>query len=206
MTTREDHDYEGWRGNQEEKNKKTYSLADIARQIGKPRTTLQAWRDQFKPYLPTVPGTKGRTLRYSKESLELFKLIANMKDAQEPPDVIENMLKKTVNYIVVEEESNLDNEMTKPVIQSMYESMEEVAIYLQNQESLNIQLLQHITQLEETNKVLLNKIEDQQEMIDKIVNNKDQQFLELIREVQATKEIVASTKQEGSWFSRLFKK
>ncbi|MDC2867329.1 DUF3967 domain-containing protein [Bacillus sp. BP-3] len=206
MTTREDHDYEGWRGNQEGSYKKTYSLADIARHIGKPRTTLQAWRDQFKPYLPTVPGTKGRTLRYSKESLELFKLIANMKDAQEPPDVIENMLKKTVNYIVVEEESDLDNEMTKPVLQRMYESMGEVAIYLQNQESLNIQLLHHIKELEESNKVLLNKIEDQQKMIDKIVNNKDQQLLELIREVQATKEIVASTKQEGSWFSRLFKK
>ncbi|MGQ7115721.1 hypothetical protein ACUOFC_63090, partial [Escherichia sp. TWPC-MK] len=51
------------------------------------------------------PGTKGRTLRYQRESLELFKLIAHLKDAQEPPDVIENVLKGTVNYIVIDEES-----------------------------------------------------------------------------------------------------
>ncbi|PGA48198.1 DNA-binding protein, partial [Bacillus pseudomycoides] len=79
-------------------------------------------------YLPTVAGTKGRTLRYEQEALELFKLIANMKDAQEPPEIIEQMLKQNVEYIVVEG-SDEDDEITKPIIQTMYESMKEVSIY-----------------------------------------------------------------------------
>ena len=192
--------------NREEPYKKTYSLADIARKLGKPRTTLQAWRDQFKPYFPTVSGTKGRTLRYEREALELFKLIANMKDDQEPPDVIENVLKQTVDYIVVEENNEHDDEMPKPIIQSMHESMKEVSMYLQKQEILNAQLIQQMKNSDETNKFLLNKVEEQQKIIDKKINNRDQQLLELIREVQETKKLVASTKKESSWFTRLFKR
>ncbi|HDR7613769.1 DUF3967 domain-containing protein [Bacillus nitratireducens] len=189
----------------EEPYKKTYSLADIARMLGKPRTTLQAWRDQFKPYLPTVAGTKGRTLRYEQEALELFKLIANMKDAQEPPEIIEQMLKQNVDYIVVEE-SDEDNEITKPIIQTMYESMKEVSIYFQEQKAMNMELLKRIDHLEQTNQMLLNKVDEQQKNIDGKINNRDQQLLEVIREIQETKKLVASTQQEKSWFAKLFKK
>lgn len=186
--------------------KKTYSLADIARILGKPRTTLQAWRDQFKPYLPTVPGTKGRTLRYEQEALEIFKLIANMKDSQEPPEVIGNMLKQNVDYIVVEEVEENDNELTKPIIQIMYEGMKEISVHLQEQKASNIKLLQRVDNLEQTNQLLLNKIEDQQEIINKQVSKRDQQLLELIRGVQETKDLIASSQQEKSWFTKLFKK
>ncbi|MED2035420.1 DUF3967 domain-containing protein [Bacillus thuringiensis] len=206
MTIGEDRTEESRHGSQDSTYKKTYSLADIARILKKPRTTIQAWRDQFKPYLPTVPGTKGRTLRYQRESLELFKLIANLKDAQEPPDVIENVLKGTVNYIVIDEETTQDDIMNKPILEMMHENMTEVAVYLQNQEALNMQLIQHMKELEETNKVLLTKIEEQQKLFDSKMNNKDQQLLELIREVQETNKLIASSKQEKSWFTKLFKK
>lgn len=206
MTTREDHTEESWHGSQDSTYKKTYSLADIARILQKPRTTIQAWRDQFKPYLATVPGTKGRTLRYQRESLELFKLIANMKDAQEPPDIIENVLKGTVNYIVIDEEATQDELMDKPILQMMYENMKEVAVHLQNQETLNIQLIQHMEEVEATNKILLTKIEEQQKVFDSKISSKDQQLLELIREVQETKKLIASSQQEKSWFTKLFKK
>ncbi|EOQ05378.1 hypothetical protein KOY_04510 [Bacillus cereus VDM021] len=189
----------------EEPYKKTYSLADMARMLGRPRTTLQAWRDQFKPYLPTVAGTKGRTLRYEQEALELFKLIANMKDAQEPPEIIEQMLKQNVAYIVVEE-SDEDDEITKPIIQTMYESMKEVSIYFQEQKAMNMELLKRIDHLEQTNQTLLNKVDEQQKNIDGKINNRDQQLLEVIREIQETKKLVASTQQEKSWFAKLFKK
>ncbi|MGG3043104.1 DUF3967 domain-containing protein [Bacillus anthracis] len=205
MTIGEDQTGESRHGSQDSTYKKTYSLADIARILKKPRTTIQAWRDQFKPYLPTVPGTKGRTLRYQRESLELFKLIANLKDAQEPPDVIENVLKGTVNYIVIDEETTQDDIMNKPILEMMHENMTDVAVYLQNQEALNTQLIQHMKELEKTNKELLTKIEEQQKIFESKINSRDQQLLELIREVQETKKLIASSKQEKSWFTKLFK-
>ncbi|PGT50120.1 DNA-binding protein [Bacillus cereus] len=192
--------------NNDEPYKKTYSLADIARMLGKPRTTLQAWRDQFKPYLSTVSGTKGRTLRYEQAALEIFKLIANMKDSQEPPEMIENMLKQNVDYIVVEEVEENDNELVKPIIQIVYEGMKEISVHLQEQKESNIQLLQRIDNLEKTNQLLLNKIADQQEIINKQVSKRDQQLLDLIRGVQETKGLIASSQQEKSWFTKLFKK
>ncbi|MBK5432193.1 DUF3967 domain-containing protein [Bacillus mycoides] len=189
----------------EEPYKKTYSLADIARILGRPRTTLQAWRDQFKPYLPTVAGTRGRTLRYEKEALELFRLIADMKDVQEPPELIEQMLKQNIDYIVVEEVDE-DDGITKPIIQTMYEGMNKIIIHFEEQKAMNMELLKRIDNLEQTNQTLLDKIDEQQKTIDGKINNRDQQLLEVVREIQETKKLVASTQQEKSWFTRLFKK
>ncbi|PEW28199.1 DUF3967 domain-containing protein [Bacillus thuringiensis] len=189
----------------EEPYKKTYSLADIARILGRPRTTLQAWRDQFKPYLPTVAGTRGRTLRYEKEALELFRLIADMKDVQEPPELIEQMLKQNIDYIVVEEVDE-DDEITKPIIQTMYEGMNKIIIHFEEQKAMNMELLKRIDNLEQTNQTLMDKIDEQQKTIDGKINNRDQHLLEVVREIQETKKLVASTQQEKSWFTRLFKK
>ncbi|EJR90783.1 hypothetical protein IKE_05634 [Bacillus cereus VD196] len=189
----------------EEPYKKTYSLADIARILGRPRTTLQAWRDQFKPYLPTVAGTRGRTLRYEKEALELFRLIADMKDVQEPPEVIEQMLKQNIDYIVVEEVEE-DDGITKSIIQTMYEGMNKIVIHFEEQKAMNMELLKRIDNLEQTNQTLLDKVDEQQKTIDGKINNRDQQLLEVVREIQETKKIIASTQQEKSWFTRLFKK
>ncbi|MGX5643062.1 DUF3967 domain-containing protein [Bacillus toyonensis] len=189
----------------EEPYKKTYSLADIARILGRPRTTLQAWRDQFKPYLPTVAGTRGRTLRYEKEALELFRLIADMKDVQEPPELIEQMLKQNIDYIVVEEVDE-DDGITKPIIQTMYEGMNKIIIHFEEQKAMNMKLLKRIDSLEQTNQTLLDKIDEQQKAIVGQINNRDQQLLEVVREIQETKKLVASTQQEKSWFTRLFKK
>ncbi|MES5943810.1 MULTISPECIES: DUF3967 domain-containing protein [unclassified Bacillus cereus group] len=189
----------------EEPYKKTYSLADIARILGRPRTTLQAWRDQFKPYLPTVAGTRGRTLRYEKESLGLFRLIADMKDVQEPPELIGQMLKQNIDYIVVEEVDE-DDGITKPIIRTMYEGMNKIIIHFEEQKAMNMEILKRIDNLEQTNQTLMNKIEEQQKTIYGKIHNRDQQLLEVVREIQETKKMVASTQQEKSWFTRLFKK
>lgn len=72
----------------------SYSLTEIAKQLGRPRTTVQEWRNQFKKYLPTVQGTKGRTTRYEASALKLFQIIARLKEANEPVSIIEQTLKK----------------------------------------------------------------------------------------------------------------
>ncbi|MBJ7988211.1 DNA-binding protein, partial [Bacillus cereus] len=80
----------------------------------------------------------------------------------------------------VVEESDEDDEITKPIIQTMYESMKEVSIYFQEQKAMNMELLQRIDHLEQTNHMLLNKIDEQHKNIDGKINNRDQQLLEVI--------------------------
>ncbi|MGQ7199076.1 DUF3967 domain-containing protein, partial [Escherichia sp. HC-TM1] len=66
--------------------------------------------------------------------------------------------------------------------------------------------IQHMKEVEATNKILLSKIEEQQKIFDSTISSKDQQLLELIQEVQETKKLIASSQQEKSWFTKLFKK
>ncbi|MGQ7148162.1 DUF3967 domain-containing protein, partial [Escherichia sp. SS-MK2] len=47
-------------------------------------------------------------------------------------------------------------------------------------------------ELEESNKALLTKIEEQQEVCVSKINSKDQQLLELIREIQEAKKLIIS--------------
>ncbi|MGQ7114826.1 hypothetical protein ACUOFC_55430, partial [Escherichia sp. TWPC-MK] len=49
---------------------------------------------------------------------------------------------------------------------------------LNPEDLLNIQLIQHMKELEESNKALLTKIEEQQEVCVSKINSKDQQLLE----------------------------
>lgn len=85
--------------------KKTYSLAEIAVKVGRPRTTLADWRHQFREFIPSVGG--GRRERYTDEAAEIFALIGKMKDAQEPPEIIREQLRGVVREIVIHEEPDL---------------------------------------------------------------------------------------------------
>lgn len=79
--------------------KRTYSLADIAKRLDRPRTTLADWSTQFREFMPTMGS--GRSMRYKEEALELFGLISRMKDANEPPEYIREQLRGVAREIVV---------------------------------------------------------------------------------------------------------
>lgn len=79
--------------------KRTYSLVDVSKRIGRPRTTLADWARQFEEFLPTVGS--GRTTRYTEDALEVFGLISKMKDANEPSEYISEQLRSVVREIVV---------------------------------------------------------------------------------------------------------
>lgn len=154
-----------------ESYKRSYSLADIARKLNRPRTTVQAWRDQFKPYLPTVSGTKGRTLRYEESALSIFELIARMKDDNEPPEMIETALKQNVNFLIVEDDEDDDD---TPFIATMFENVGKVTVALEEQKEFNKQLTERLDQQEAFNRQqeafarsLLEKLEQQREFYEK---------------------------------------
>ncbi|WP_404470633.1 DUF3967 domain-containing protein [Sutcliffiella horikoshii] len=144
--------------------KRSYSLADIARKLNRPRTTVQAWRDQFKAYLPTISGTKGRATRYEVEALTLFELIAKMKDDNEPPEMIEKTLKQNVNFITVDEE---DEEDEAPFMLQMADSFK------------------HLEQLTRQNAVILAALNEQRQKNDELTNE-----LREIKMQQAENQIV----------------
>jgi len=125
--------------------KRTYSLAEVARKLDRPRTTLKDWSDQFREFLPTVGS--GRSLRYHEEALEVFGLICKMKDVSEPPEIIRDHLRMVVREIVIQPEE--DEDPSKPFLMHMVESHEalsEEVRELKHAISLLTNKLEHVIQ------------------------------------------------------------
>ncbi|WP_249870034.1 MerR family transcriptional regulator [Oceanobacillus saliphilus] len=190
---------------------RSYSLADIARKLGRPRTTVQSWRDQFKKYLPTISGTHGRTTRYDEKALALFELIARMKDDNEPPTMIEKMLTETVDIITIDHDDF--NENQPPMLAQMYEGFKQVAAALEVQRHHNEEITTELKELrklhaadqqnrEENQRELLKRLE-QQNFINESIKTRDAKLLEAMRELQDKKQ---EEKRKKGIFSRIFKR
>lgn len=101
--------------------KRTYSLVDVAERLAKPRTTLADWSRQFREFLPTVGS--GRSIRYTEEAVEVFGLIAKMKDANEPPEIIREQLRGVVTEIVVQ---MTDDDDGKPYLMQLASEVDQL--------------------------------------------------------------------------------
>ncbi|WP_339227067.1 MerR family transcriptional regulator [Oceanobacillus sp. FSL K6-2867] len=180
----------------------SYSLTEIAKQLGRPRTTVQEWRNQFKKYLPTVQGTKGRTTRYEASALKLFQIIARLKEANEPVSIIEQTLKKKNNA------PHTDNEGTNaalPAVQpQVYEGLKQLAVALDEQRQINktiMKELQELRQQHTTYHLELMELLDRQNNVEENIRTRDFRLLETMRDMQDKKQ---KEKQRGGIFSLVF--
>ena len=111
---------------------RTYSLQDIADKLNRPRTTLNNWYQSFKSYFPVVGS--GRTKRFKEESIDIFRLIMELKDRNEPQEVIEQYLNSSVSEVTI-----YDDE-AEPAIKSMIKGYESILEEVQNQRDFMKQL------------------------------------------------------------------
>jgi len=183
--------------------KYSYSLTDIAKQLGKPRTTVQDWRNQFKEYLPTVPGTTGRTTRYDADALALFQVIAHMKEANEPVGVIEKALKENTTAIT----ENDKDHTSKPSIQpGFYEELKQLTVLLEEQRQLNKTMMTELQALRQQQTEYHHELMDllnRQNHLEENIRTRDFRLLETMRDMQEKKQ---NKKQRGGLFSLRFSK
>lgn len=67
-----------------------YSLADIARELGLPHSTVRYYRDRFADYFPTVG--EGRNRRYRPEALAVVRTIADAMHQGMTVEQVEELL------------------------------------------------------------------------------------------------------------------
>ena len=60
------------------------TIAQIAKQLGLPESTVRYYRDRFSEYIPTTGEGRGR--RYRGEAVEVFRVIADKLRAGMPAD------------------------------------------------------------------------------------------------------------------------
>jgi DNA-binding transcriptional MerR regulator len=61
-------------GQEDVADKKLLAIAEIARELELPESTLHYWKNRFGPYLPSVG--RNRQKRFKPEAVEVFRLIA----------------------------------------------------------------------------------------------------------------------------------
>ncbi|MDO6448526.1 MerR family transcriptional regulator [Oceanobacillus profundus] len=177
----------------------SYSLTEIAKQLGRPRTTVQEWRNQFKPYLPTVQGTQGRTTRYEASALALFQLIAHLKEANEPISIIEQALIE--NSATTSDNTTANIPSFQPQV---YEGLKQLAVALDEQRQLNkaiMKELQELRQQQTTYYHELMELLDRQNNVEENIRTRDFRLLETMRDMQDKKK---KEKQRGGFFSIVF--
>ena len=63
------------------------TIAQIAKQLDLPESTVRYYRDRFSEYIPTTGEGRGR--RYKGEAVEVFRFIADKLRAGMPADILE---------------------------------------------------------------------------------------------------------------------
>lgn len=135
----------------EEYEKRVYTLKEIAKILGKPRTTVDSWRDLFEEYLPVVG--EGRNRRYKREAVNIFETIARMKEAHETNEEIRRYLGQMVKDITVPEESH----EPPPLLRQLYDSY---TYLLEQNERLEERLTSFQEESRQREELLLQKIEE----------------------------------------------
>lgn len=113
--------------------RRTYSRADLARELGRPRSTVAYWIEMFSHYLPSVGN--GRNKRYKEEALHNLKIIEQMKDRNEPNEMVEELLRENTTEIVIEEDNTNEQGFFADIAESykaLYEQL--MTVELNNEE------------------------------------------------------------------------
>lgn len=69
-----------------------YTIAEIARRLQIPESTVRYYRDRYPEYVPSIG--EGRNRRYPPEALEALRAIAETVRAGVPDDIIRDMLRQ----------------------------------------------------------------------------------------------------------------
>jgi DNA-binding transcriptional MerR regulator len=86
---------------------RVYTIVEIAKRLGRPRSTVVDWARTYEEYLPTEGS--GRSLRFTESALEIFGLISKLKDDGSTNDHIKRQLAEVVKEIIIPMPTNDGN-------------------------------------------------------------------------------------------------
>ncbi|MBU1247163.1 MAG: MerR family transcriptional regulator [Proteobacteria bacterium] len=109
--------------------KKVLSVAEIARQLDVPESTVHYWKNRFVQHLPSVG--QGRQKRFRPEAVEIFAKIAEMLGAGHPAgevmDVLAQQYPMTPSTVVESVPTAMSAMSMEPVIQMAQTMGNEIA-------------------------------------------------------------------------------
>lgn len=186
------------------------TISQIAKELQIPESTARYYRDRFINYIPFVG--KGRAKKYRPETVEILRFIAEGFNRNLTAMEIEDGLSRMVaRNVEVEEE-------TATTIAAAQQQWEDRGIPIQvevgekfqqmiNQFTLAMEVIadqkQEIAELRKTVGELQDKQKEQEKQIESKLKLSDEKLIEVIKEIQETKEQIETT-ESSSWWRRLW--
>lgn len=186
------------------------TISQIAKELQIPESTARYYRDRFINYIPFVG--KGRGKKYRPETVEILRFIAEGFNRNLTAMEIEDGLSRMVaRNVEVEEE-------TATTIAAAQQQWEDRGIPIQievgekfqqmmNQFTLAMEVIadqkQEIAELRKTVAELQSKQNEKEKDIENKLNSNDEKLIEVIKEIQETKQQIENT-QSSSWWQRLW--
>lgn len=156
------------------------TLAEIAKRLGLPESTIRYYRNNFEEFIPSVG--EGRTKRYTQESLEVLRFIADTVRSGVPLSEVRELLASRY-AMTVQEIATTETDTQQP------------ATILN--EMIKAALDEHTAGLRDEIADLRRQIEEDNRRLREAQEERDRKLMEALRTLQ-------ESKNRRSWFSRLF--
>ena len=184
---------------------KLLTVAEIAKELQIPESTVRYYRDRFLDYIPYVG--EGRAKRYRLETLDVLRFIAEGFNRKLTATEIEEGLSRMVARNIDVEEATA---MTAAAVQQQShfsmspQVMEEIRnIMGQFTQAMNViaDQKEEIAELRKVVVVLKEQQEQQKQYIESSLNEQNEKFMAAIQSIQEEREAVSKKK---TWWRRLF--
>src|SRR5690625_440596 len=154
---------------------KWLSISQLSEVTGIPETTVRRYANKFDKYFRYEH--RGRGKKYHPDSIEIIKRIAFLFSEDYEFIDIDSILSKEFSFIIKNEETTI-----QPRVKSLYKQFDEF-----NKEQ------------EEFNNKLLKKIQEQQDYIQNYIDRRDEEYLNVLNQLQESKKQLAATKEKKWW-------
>lgn len=189
------------------KMKEWLTIAELAERTKVPEPSVRRYLKAFGDFFNHKGGSRGK--RYEDTAVKVLIRIKQLFEDGYQTDAIDGFLRKEFPMIISDDNmTDSENKAATPTLATV-EDMEEIKQALAEQREFN-------KQQQEFNKVLIQKLSEQESYIKESLQKRDQKLIESMRqglkEQQAVSEMIAASVQEKkkstkrSFWQRLFDK
>jgi len=168
------------------------NINELAEQTNIPDTTIRRYITKFNTFFIHKGGARSR--RYEDKAVKVLIRIKQLYDEGHESEEVDNVLRKEFAVVIDGDKVEEPFEKSSTPALATAEDMAEIKAALKQQQ--------------EFNKLLIEKLADQERYIKEVIEKKDHLLLESVKVIQEQKSILesAATTEQVPFFKRLFKK
>jgi DNA-binding transcriptional MerR regulator len=166
------------------------TISELAEQTNIPDTTIRRYIAKFPDFFTYKGGSRSR--RYEDTAIKVLVRIKSLYDAGYETDQVDSILRKEFAVIIDDNNEVEDTDKPTPTLATA----EDIA-----------DIKQALQQQMEFNKLLLERLEQQERYIRESLEKRDKMLMESIRSMQEERKALleaATSKEKPSFWSRLF--